>query len=220
MQIYRSSNALIDIVVLKSMATTAGIPLLVGTNVDEWRFFGFTDPDSFTLDDSALLARLEQTTQSAGAGLVDRYAAGRAGASASDLWFAIESDRIFRVPAIRLAEAQSRHQPQTFAYLFTWPSAIGGLGACHAVEIPFVFGTLDKPGMAVFVGDTPEAAQLSRNVQDAWLAFARSGDPGTPELPEWPAYDSQRRATMLLGETCQVEDAPFDAERRAWEDVL
>ena len=55
---------------------------------------------------------------------------------------------------------------------------------------------------------------------DAWLAFARTGDPNHPGLERWPHYDTERRQTMQLGKTCEVVDAPQDAERVAWEGIL
>ncbi len=199
---------------------SADVPLLVGTTLDEWRFFGFMDPQSHTLDEGQAIARLDLVTGGAGRALFHAYAGARPGASPSDVWFAIESDRIFRVPSVLLAEAQSRHQPNTFSYLFTWPSPIEGLGACHAIDIPFVFDTLDKPGIPAFAGDTAEARDLGTKMQGAWIAFARSGDPGHAGLPEWPRYDSERRATMLLGATCHVEEDPLGTERRAWDGLL
>jgi para-nitrobenzyl esterase len=199
---------------------SADVPLLVGTTLDEWRFFGFMDPQSHALDEEQAIARLDRVTAGAGRALFQAYAGARPGASPSDVWFAIESDRIFRVPSVLLAEAQSRHQPNTFSYLFTWPSPIEGLGACHAIDIPFVFDTLDKPGMPAFAGDTAEARDLGTKMQGAWIAFARSGDPGHAGLPEWPRYDSERRATMLLGAACHVEEDPLGTERRAWDGLL
>jgi para-nitrobenzyl esterase len=199
---------------------SADVPLLVGTTIDEWRFFGFMDPASYALDEAQVIARLDRVTNGSGRVLFDAYAGERPGASPSDVWFAIESDRIFRIPSVLLAETQSRHEPQTFSYLFTWPSPIEGLGACHAIDIPFVFDTLDKPGMPAFAGDTAEARDLGAKVQDAWTAFAYTGDPGHARLPEWPAFDSARRATMLLGAECHVEEDPLGTERRAWDGIL
>jgi para-nitrobenzyl esterase len=199
---------------------STGVPLLVGTTLDEWRFFAFMDPASFALDEGQVVARLDRVTSGFGRALFDAYAAERPGASPSDVWFAIESDRIFRVPSVLLAETQSRQQPKTFSYLFTWPSPIEGLGACHAIDIPFVFDTLDKPGMPAFAGDTAEARDLGTKVQDAWIAFAHTGDPGHAGLPAWPAYDAGRRATMLLGADCHVEEDPLGTERRAWDGRL
>ena len=99
--------------------------------------------------------------------------------------------------------------------MFDWPSpAIGGaLGSCHGLEVPFVFGTLGG-ATAQLVGEGAEVARLAERVQDAWLAFARSGDPG------WPAYDAATRRTMVLGRECGVAADPMAEERRFWEGRL
>src|SRR5204862_1095820 len=156
----------------------ADVPLLAGTNRDEMRFFAIGDRGAFDLDEDRLLRRIERMLGDKIRGpAVDAYRSARAARGESvtptDLWFAITSDHVFRVPVSRMAEAQSEHQAATDSYLFTWSSPVfdGALGACHALEIPFVFGQLDAPGMAVFAGSGPEAAELSRNMQEAWLAF-------------------------------------------------
>jgi para-nitrobenzyl esterase len=122
---------------------------------------------------------------------------------------------MFRVGSIGAAEAHAVHQPRTYSYLFTWESpAMGGaLGACHALELPFVFGTLDAPGIDRFAGSGPEVKALSEQMMDAWLTFARTG-----EAP-WPAYESGRRATMVFGPHTSVQDAPMDDERRLWQEA-
>jgi para-nitrobenzyl esterase len=104
-------------------------------------------------------------------------------------------------------------------YLFAWPSPArrGELGACHAIELPFVFGTLDAPGMDRFSGAGPEAERLAERTMDAWLAFARHGRPGHAGLPEWDTYDTARRATLWLDRESSLVDGPMDAERAAWE---
>jgi para-nitrobenzyl esterase len=138
-----------------------------------------------------------------------------------DLWFAIESDRMFRADVLRLAALQRAHQPKTWTYCFTWesPWREGSLGAAHALDIPFVFGTQDEPRLSAFTGAGPAATVLAERMQDAWLAFARCGDPNHAGLPPWPAYDEARRATMLLGATCEVADAPWETERRVWDAI-
>ena len=72
----------------------------------------------------------------------------------------------------------------------------------------------------LFAGSGPEAEQLQREMMNAWLAFARSGDPNHEALCEWPRHDESRRATLFLGLDTHVEDAPFELERQAWEGVL
>jgi para-nitrobenzyl esterase len=137
------------------------------------------------------------------------------------LFSAIETDRVFRIPGVRLAEQQARHDRRTYSYLFNWksPAMHGALGSCHALELGFVFGTNHLPGMAGFAGTGAEAEKLATQMQDAWLAFARSGDPSGASVGEWPGYTTARRATMIFGDATRVEDAPLDGERRAWDAV-
>ena len=91
--------------------------------------------------------------------------------------------------------------------------AVAGHRSCHGLELPFVFGTLDSKGADAFAGSGPAAEALATTIQDCWLSFARTGDPG----PGWPRYDPSARSTMLLGPACEVADDPMAAERRAWE---
>ena len=205
--------------------SAADVPLLIGTNRDEWKFFGLADVKARDLDEAGLRRRLGRSLGDRGDEVLERYwkcrEARGAAVTPSELWFAIETDRAFRAPSMELAARQAAHQPATYAYLYTWESpAIGGvLGSCHALEIPFVFGTLSNPAVATFTGEGPAALHLSEQMQDAWLAFAKTGDPAHGELDPWPPYDGERRATMVLGKECWVEDAPFEDERAVWDDV-
>ena len=107
-------------------------------------------------------------------------------------------------------------------YLFVYesPARRGSLGACHALELPFVFGTLDAPTQDRFAGTGPAVEQLSHHMMDAWLAFTQRGNPSHSGIGPWAAYDAKDRATMIFGRTSALERAPFDAERAAWEGVL
>jgi para-nitrobenzyl esterase len=205
-----------------------GIPLLIGTNLDEARLFAPLDPEAATLDEAELLARCAEAipggtepARRAIAAYRDARVARGERVEPGDLWFAIESDRTMRQPAMRLAALQAAHQAETYAYLFTWPSpALGGLfGACHALELPFLFGTLEHRLIRPFTGKGPAAHALAGQIQDAWIAFARTGRPGHAGLDAWPAYDAARRRTMILGRSCRVESAPREAERRFWDSL-
>ena len=205
-----------------------GIPLLIGTNLDEARLFAPLDPEASTLDEAELLARCREAipggTDAARRAIAvyrDARAARGERVEPGDLWFAIESDRTMRYPAMRLAALQAAQQPETYAYLFTWPSpAMGGLfGACHALELPFLFGTLEHRLIRPFTGKGPAAHVLAGQIQDAWIAFARTGRPAHAGIGDWPAYDAAHRRTMILDRQCRVESAPRDAERRFWESL-
>jgi para-nitrobenzyl esterase len=124
-----------------------------------------------------------------------------------------------RLASIQLAERKIAGGPApVFMYLFTWESDhLGGLfKAAHAMEIPFVF---DHPDAVPMTGSRPDRYQLAASMSLAWAAFARSGDPNHDGLPEWPAYDTQRRATMLFDVPCRTEHDPRREERLAWEGI-
>ncbi|MBV9324967.1 MAG: carboxylesterase family protein [Chloroflexi bacterium] len=190
------------------------------------------DEDSLT--DDTLLARLAdpRTTAEARdnatfdpAEAVALYRRERASRGQSttppELWFAIMTDRHFRVPSMRLAELHAACAPATYTYLFTWksPGWEGQLGAGHEVSTPFVFGTYDIPEARGFVTPSAGVEQLSQQMQDAWVAFARTGRPRTAALPEWEPYTSAHRSTMLLGTSCRAVDAPDETERHFWADA-
>ncbi len=197
----------------------AGVPVLVGTTRDEWRLFEFLDPGQREMDDAGFLARAaERVGREAAAALCDVYRKDAPDAAPADHFAAFETDRVFRVPAVRLAAAQAAHA-MVYGYEFAWPSPArhGALGACHAVELPFVFGTLGAPGMAAFSGSGADAERLSEVVIGAWAAFARRGDPSCAAIPRWPRHDPATRPTLILDRHPRVELAPRDRTLRAWE---
>jgi len=126
----------------------------------------------------------------------------------------IQTDMTFRIPTLRLVEAQRDQGIPVFNYLFTYPSpALGGImGATHGLDNPLLFGVTDPD----FTGDTPEVRQLSLKIQDSCTAFARTGDPSCFLLGRWPVYGKERQ-TMILDLKTRVEAAPYEVERKAWE---
>jgi para-nitrobenzyl esterase len=88
------------------------------------------------------------------------------------------------------------------------------------MEIPFSFGTLRDAVLRTLFAFAPGAHRLSRAMQQVWIAMARSGNPGSEALPQWPAYDPARRPTLIFERRCAVEEAPFEDERRFWSSYL
>ena len=157
------------------------------------------------------------------AALIETYRASRSAkglpVDGLDLLDAIDTDLRFRIGALNARIDQRSQQPGVFVYLFTHesPARRGALGSCHALEMPFVFGTLDAPTQDRFAGTGPLVEGLSANMMEAWLAFARSGDPSHEGIGPWPAYDSESRPTMMFDAESRVESDPFGEERRAIE---
>jgi para-nitrobenzyl esterase len=169
-----------------AQGAAAGVPLLAGSTAAEMRLF--LGPDAPSLDRARLLRRITRyvgVDQDQAEKIVATYE--RDGV---DVWPTIFSDMEMQVPLRRLLEAQAGHAP-TYAYLFTWEAP--GVGAAHAVDIPFTFGNF-VDGWAEFVGYDAQAERLSREMRDAWAAFARDADPG------WPRYP----ATRIFGRTSEV----------------
>jgi para-nitrobenzyl esterase len=195
----------------------AGVRVLVGTNRHEMTLFHLMDQSLAQIDEASLLARAEGFFPGGGAkAAVDGYLANHRGAPLVEVWTDISTDAVFRIPAIRLAEAQLPHGP-VWMYLFTWETPVfGGLRSTHALEIPFVWDNLDAPGIAMFTGDSPDRQTVADAMHAAWLGFVRDGSPGHGGLPEWPQYDTGRRPTMRFDTTLEVLDDPSGADRTLW----
>jgi len=194
------------------------IPVLIGSTLEEFRLFGMISPDFLKMGEAEMVKGCQMFIPAERvSGLIETYREARARRGAdttpAGIFAVIQTDFMFRMPAIHFIEGQQRYAP-TYNYLFTWKSPVKGgiLGACHAMDIGFVFGTHNDS----YWGSGPAADRLSANVQDAWLAFARTGNPSCESLGKWPVY-GDRRVTMLLGEDCHLEEASYDEERRAWE---
>jgi para-nitrobenzyl esterase len=202
----------------------SGIDLLIGTNKDEATLFGLGDPSLASLEAAGLVRWVENAAPDLPSGeLIESYRQARLdrseGVAPVDLWFATGTDGVFRWPSFQLAAAQGTQGAQTFVYLFEWESpAFGGvLGSCHALEVPFVFGAVRIPAVQLFTGGGPEAEALSSVMQQAWLAFARTGDPSHGALGSWPTWDPTTRSTMVFGGQSAPVDAPRNAELSVWE---
>jgi para-nitrobenzyl esterase len=189
----------------------AGVDVMVGTNTDEYHFFLVPPGVIDALGENALVGL------SMGYGvpleeLLSTYRDLYPGAGPGDLFARIVTDWFFRLPAIRLAEARVSHGEPAYMYEFAWPSPqFGGrLGACHALELAFVFDNLHQDANKALVG-LAGPQELASTMHAAWVAFAAGGDPG------WPRYDLTRRATMRFDIVSAVVDDPHAIERRFWE---
>jgi para-nitrobenzyl esterase len=190
-----------------------GIALMAGSNKDETRLMFLGNRKLNEMDAEVLERRVSRLAGDAADALIAAYKE----ATPADAFAAIMGDNLFWIPTLKLLEAQSSFGP-TFGYRVDWPSPLlgGQLGACHVIEIGFVFGTHARAEVARFFGTGSDADALSIAMMDAWIAFARNGDPSTGAL-DWPGYDAKRRATLIFGDgEPKVVDDPAKARRLAW----
>ncbi len=191
---------------------SSGVDVLTGSNSDEHALFlvpsgatGFIDDGMLSLALGLLGADPEK--------VIATYREANPDASSGELMIAAVGDWFFRIPAIRVAEARAANGADTFIYQFCWPSPQfdGRLGACHALEIAFVFDNLDDPGCEPMMGPaTPQS--LADEMHGAWVSFVKTGSPG------WATY-GPARTTRMFNETSTTVDDPAAAQRTVWEGV-
>ena len=196
------------------------VPILAGTTRDEWRIF-----DAVLDDDEVTDALLRERVRALAGddadadAVLEVYGAEQSGAAPVARRRAVASalvtDFHFGAPTEQFVRAHAEHGNRVHRYELQWPSPRPGMGACHDTCLPLVFGTMDRA--PVLAGTGVDATRMSETVQDAWIAFIRSGDPSTPALGAWPAYDAGERATMLLGAEPQVVERHRAAQMAVWE---
>jgi len=198
------------------------VPVIVGNNRTEMTLFA--DPAAFSLDESGMKTRVKAFLGDRADEVIQVYQRANPHATASDLFFLIWTDDPTTIFSNNIAERRAAlGKAPTYRYRFDWQTpALGGrLKSPHTLEMPFVFDNVQvAPGLSG--GASPEAVALAARVSEAWIAFATQGDPNSKKsgLPPWPAYDSQRRATMLFNNESNVVDDPSGEERKVMDSIL
>lgn len=225
----------------KAPETAADIPLLIGWNRDEATFFHMGNPQVFSLTVEQLKARLKAEFGDRADEILDVYdrlypnrllegearqvhqasivRLGGRPPMPADLYIAIQTAKAFGNDSITLASRKSEQVPPVYLYRYDYPSnrPIDGvnetLRAGHATDIGPTFLNWDVPGLH---GDGPGLEEASLSLSSAFVSFARTGKPSGAGLPDWPRYDRDRRATMLISRECRIEDDPDGPARKMW----
>jgi para-nitrobenzyl esterase len=132
---------------------------------------------------------------------------------------AITTDSNFRIRSLVLAQRRvALHRGPVWMYSFEWETPVlgGKLKAPHAMDVPFAFNTLDLTNAT---GGSSEALALADTMSSVWTAFARNGRPDHASIPDWPVFDTARRATLVLDKVCRIENDPRGEARRLWQDI-
>ncbi len=199
--------------------SAAGVHLVAGSTADEWNLFHLRFRAAGALTEERLHQRLATLVPADRVrDVVDAYRAGRPDADPDEVICAVMTDHVFRIPAVRLAEAQVAHAPRTSMYRFDYASPV--LGACHGIDVPFAFDNLGRRGVEILLGGLDESShRLAGRTAQAWVTAARTGDPAHDDLP-WPAYDpdGERLVAVLDRETAVAPDPGGDL-RALWDEL-
>ena len=175
---------------------SSGVALLAGTTTEEWKLYTAMDSAAHAMDEGKLQRWAERTFGDAAPSLL---AADRDG-SPYERFISMQTDRVFREPTRRMLAAQAKHAP-VYQYVFDWrsPAMGGAFGACHALELGFVFGSYSHKGADQFFGTGPQADATSQAMIEAWTSFARDGKPRAANLEAWPTWSRAAPAAMVFG---------------------
>jgi para-nitrobenzyl esterase len=187
------------------------IPLLIGTNLTEWTtilaHFGNTDQaqrdNRNHWSPSQVVDKMRAQYGDRADAVARAFAAAYPGRNPAD---ALYVDSLLRIPALKTARLKAdQNGAPVYNYLFAWDTPVlGGFAmSYHTSEIPFVMNSLALTETAHGNGD--EAQALADKMSRAWVAFARTGNPNAPGLPNWPAYTRGNGATMILSDQPEVK---------------
>jgi para-nitrobenzyl esterase len=194
-------------------AISRQIPLLVGTVLNEFATPLF-DPKLTTLTEDELLKRVSLQYKGRGQQIIDVFRAAHPGESPGQLMSRISAAPV-RQSAVTQAERQAALGAPVYTYWFCWRTPVldGRPGAFHCSELAFVFDNTDRCAPMTGGGSGPRA--LAANVSQAWINFARAGDPNHAGLPKWTAFASPDKTVMIFADKCEAKNDPDRAERQA-----
>jgi para-nitrobenzyl esterase len=199
-----------------AMGAGRSIDLITGHNRDEFRLF------------TELSSMRGQITAAAASQALQGLAPGQDGEDGEDgeaayrhaypdadpetLFELVNSDWLFRMPSLHLAQAHASAGGRTFLYELSYPASVAGLGACHAIDVPLVFGDYTGIGQMFFGPEPPASAvRLGNLMRSHWAAFATDGDPG------WPQYSPGHRMTRIFADPPDVAPYPERTSLHLWD---
>ena len=212
-----------------ALAGAAERDLMLGHTRDEMAAFFAVDERVKTAPPDVIERRFRAYFGAAANAAIAEYRQRSRGDSPAELLGELMGDAIFAGGTFDFAERVAALGKPAHVYRFDWTAAqtltprltagesVSGnaFAACHCCEIPFVFNNFDHWQAPMLAGADPASMQVvGEQMQDAWIAFARSGDPGHPRLPPWPRHEGADKSVMLFDTTTHVENDP--AGRGRW----
>ncbi len=193
-------------------AVSADVPLMIGSTRTE--LTSSAQDEDFSLSEAGMRSRLRQLLGEYADRSIQVYQQANPGATPSDIYFLVASDYRYSGPVMKIAERRAAlGKGPVYLYYFRWETPVDGgrLKSPHTIEIPFAFDNVKVASR--LTGGGPEAVALADTISDTWIAFAKTGNPNTPKLPRWTAFDAVDRPTMVLNTESRVENDPIREQR-------
>lgn len=194
---------------------SASVPLLIGSNKDEMTIFRAGNPEFGTQTDDDFVAYVRKALPEKADSLIPLLRDTFPHYSPSELISAAETMKGYWIATVLQAERKvAQNAAPVYVYLLAWETRAneGRLRSHHALDVPLVFNNIEN--MRDMVGPGPEPQRIADLMSAVWIAFARTGNPNTDELPPWPAYDLKNRSTMVFDLDSEVQQDPYREIRR------
>ena len=199
---------------------SADVPLIIGHNHTEMTLFAGADPSIFSLDEAGLQQRLKPILKDSADSVLRAFRSTYPRENPSGLYFLITTAYPTVVFTEKIAERRAAlGKAATYVYEFTWTTPIlgGRMRSPHTIEMPFVFDNVGDPLVQKLTGGGADTVPLAEHVCDTWVAFARTGNPNSQNLPHWPSYSAADREVMIINAESRAAKDPDRAAREAIE---
>jgi para-nitrobenzyl esterase len=193
------------------------VPVMVGWNKTESTVFSLGDEQLFSLNEAGMKKKIELLAGSDADRLIQFYKTEFPKLSPSGMYFYISSYSMMGSGSVTIAERKATlGKAPAYLYRLDWETPIvnGKLISPHGLEMPLVFNNVDRGGEGL-TGGVADAKKLAAAMSETWASFAAAGNPNSDKsgLPQWPAYDSAKRATMVFDAQSKVVDDPQKEQR-------
>ena len=196
-------------------SVSAHIPLMIGSNKDEMSIFRSNDPKFGTYTEEDFDKYVREVLPGKAEEMIPAIRSAFPEYSPTDLIVVTESLKGYWIATIFQAERKAAQAAApVYTYLLAWETKAnnGRLRAHHALDVPLVFNNIEN--MRSMVGPGPEPQKIADLMSSAWIAFARTGNPNSEDLPAWPKYDLENRATMVFDNESYIQNDPYEEIRR------
>ena len=189
------------------------VPVMVGANRTEMTYFA--GENDFNMDETTMRKRIGAFVGANNSDqVIKTYRETNPNASPSEIYFLAFSDYRYVMASITIAERRAALQKApVYLYYLTWETAArdGKLLSPHSLDIPFAF---DNTRTNPLTRDSDTAIALADKVSDAWIAFARTGNPNAGKLPQWKPFNQADKATMVINNDSKLVNDPLKQRRQ------
>jgi para-nitrobenzyl esterase len=194
-------------------AISARVPMLIGTTLNEFNT-SLNHPEYEAMTEAEVEKRLGNMYGNDPERIAQVFRASHPGAKPFDICSLAMTAQVRQGAVIQALRKTAQGTP-AYLYWFTWKTPVldGRPRSIHCCELPFCFDNTDRSEN--LTGGGPAPRELAANVSEAWIQFARSGNPNHHGLPHWPAFSAETCPTMIFDTQCRMQNNPDKEERQA-----